>query len=313
MAPRRELTGKVNYQERNICDDFLEQLTMSTNAGAKAKELVPKNPRLRIGDGLYDKGNWLRDPEIGVSGLGLFKVGFGQRHSLAPLHSIWELDVGKLMVLGVFMDVDLLTMIAQNYDPIARCIRSVKGSVLIEIKDDELRNVFKLSEASNLLEPIDFESLAQIYNAQRDHLRSGPLKEFFVTIGGLTVVDTSTMEPFSLNLFTLRAKDMYWALCQIFGKDAEKNMPTHYMLMIAQIVNPSLAITFDYASHLTDAIHAALVRINNGKVDRPFGWYSLLMHMFLLKGVDYFVKEMDLVKVKDKEEMPVQLWRIVLC
>lgn len=62
MAPRRDFTRKVNYQDRNICDDFLEQLTMSTNVGAKAKELVPKKPRLRIGDGLYDKGNWLRDP-----------------------------------------------------------------------------------------------------------------------------------------------------------------------------------------------------------------------------------------------------------
>lgn len=61
---------------------------MSTNAGAKAKELVPKNPCLKIGDGLYDKGNWLRDPEIGLLGLGLFKVSFGQRNSPNPLNSI---------------------------------------------------------------------------------------------------------------------------------------------------------------------------------------------------------------------------------
>lgn len=71
------MTRKLNYQDRNIYDGFLEQLTMSTTIGAKAKELVPNNPRLKIGDGLYDKGNWLRDPEIGILGLGLFKVGFG--------------------------------------------------------------------------------------------------------------------------------------------------------------------------------------------------------------------------------------------
>lgn len=41
------------------------------------------------------------------------------------------------------------------------------------------------------------------------------------------------MEPFSLNLFTLKAKGMYRALCQIFGEDAERNMVTHYMVMIA--------------------------------------------------------------------------------
>lgn len=61
---------------------------MSTNVGARAKELVPKKPHLKIGDGLYDKGNWLRDLEIGMLGLSLFKVGFGQRHAPAPLNSI---------------------------------------------------------------------------------------------------------------------------------------------------------------------------------------------------------------------------------
>lgn len=118
MAPRRDFTGKVNYQEREICDDFLEQLSMSTNVADKVKELVPKAPCLKIGEGLYYKGNCLRDPQIGLSGLGLFKVGFGMRHSLALMNSIWELDVGKLVVPGVFMDVDLLTQIAHNYGPI---------------------------------------------------------------------------------------------------------------------------------------------------------------------------------------------------
>lgn len=62
MAPKREFSGKVNYQERAICDDFLEQLTLSTNVATKIKDLVPRAPHLKIGEGLYDKGNWLRDP-----------------------------------------------------------------------------------------------------------------------------------------------------------------------------------------------------------------------------------------------------------
>lgn len=65
------------------------------------------------------------------------------------------------------------------------------------------------------------------------------------------------MEPFSLNFFTLRAKGMYWAPCQIFGEDAKRNMPTYYMLMIAQILNPSLVITFDYAPYLTNDCRAS--------------------------------------------------------
>lgn len=74
---------------------------MSSNVAAKIKELVPKAPHLRIGDGLYDKGRWLRDSHIEILGLGLFNVGFSQRHASAPMNSIWELDVGNLVAPGV--------------------------------------------------------------------------------------------------------------------------------------------------------------------------------------------------------------------
>lgn len=57
---------------------------LSTNQASKVKELVPRAPCLKIGEGLYDKGNWLRDPQVRLSRLGLFKVGFGMRNSLAP-------------------------------------------------------------------------------------------------------------------------------------------------------------------------------------------------------------------------------------
>lgn len=305
MAPKREFSGKVDYLERSVCEDFLEQLTLSTNQASKAKELVPRAPRLRIGEGLYDKGNWLRDPQVGLSGLGLFKIVFGMRNSPAPQNNIWELDVGRLVVPGVFMDTDLLTQMALNYDSVTRCIRDVNGKTLVEINAEELRKAFGLSEFTNFLEPINFTQLTQVYRAQRTHLRNGPLKELFLKVGGLAVVGPNTQEPFSLSMFTLRAKGMYWALCQVLGEDAESNMPNHYLLMIVQILNPSLAITFDYASYIADAIHGGLMGIKNGKVDRPFGWYSLLMHLFLFKGGDYFASGMDLVKEKEGEKMPV--------
>lgn len=123
------------------------------------------------------------------------------------------------------MDMDLLTQIAHNYDPVTRSIRDINGKALIEINNEEFRSAFGLNEFTNFLEPINFKSLAQIYSAQRNHLRNGPLMEFFVKIGGLIVVGPNTEEPFSLNLFTLRAKGMYWSLCQILGEDVEANMP----------------------------------------------------------------------------------------
>lgn len=57
MPPQRDFSGKVDYQQRNVHDDFLEQLPFSTNETAKGKELVPKNPRLLVSEDFYDKAN----------------------------------------------------------------------------------------------------------------------------------------------------------------------------------------------------------------------------------------------------------------
>lgn len=65
---------------------------------------------------------------------------------------------------------------------------------------------------------------------------------------------------------------------------------------------------FDYASFLIEEIHNGLVGIARGKVENILGHCSLLMHMFLFKGVTYFGKEMKLNREHDWEELPVQLW-----
>ena len=49
-----------------------------------------------------------------------------------------------------------------------------------------------------------------------------------------------------------------------------------------------------FVTYLAEEIHVGLVEISKGKVEKTFGHCSLLMHMFLFKGVTYFGKEMEL-------------------
>ena len=65
---------------------------------------------------------------------------------------------------------------------------------------------------------------------------------------------------------------------------------------------------FDFATYLAEKIHVGLVWIAKEKVEKTFGHYYLLMHMFLFKGVTYFGKEMELNREQDGIELPVQLW-----
>ena len=96
------------------------------------------NPRLKIADGLYDKGNWIRDSISSKTRLQLFRKWFSERKLLTLHGNIWNFDLGKLVVPRVFMVLDLLTTIAKKYDPIARIIRRVNGEPLVRINAKEI-------------------------------------------------------------------------------------------------------------------------------------------------------------------------------
>ena len=76
MPPQRDFSGKVDYMQRNLHDDLLEQLRNSTNDVVKGHELIPQNPRMTVGEGFYDQRNFLRDIETTHRGMDLFKSWF---------------------------------------------------------------------------------------------------------------------------------------------------------------------------------------------------------------------------------------------
>lgn len=87
-------------------------------------------------------------------------------------------------------------------------------------------------------------------------------------------------------------------------------MPISFMYMMIQITSIGVDVVFDFATYLAEEIHVGLVGIAKEKVEKNFGYYSLLMHMFLFKGVTYFGKEIDLNREQDGEELLVQLWSV---
>ena len=84
MPPKKPFSRKINYMDRNVHDDLLQLLPESTVEPAQVKKLISLNPRLKIVDGLYDKGNWVRDATTTQTGLILFKKWFSERNLFAP-------------------------------------------------------------------------------------------------------------------------------------------------------------------------------------------------------------------------------------
>lgn len=54
-------------------------MLLSMNELVKCRELILKIPRLLVGEGLYEKENWLRDAEVSMGGLDLFRKWFVER------------------------------------------------------------------------------------------------------------------------------------------------------------------------------------------------------------------------------------------
>ena len=66
MPPRKESFGHTNYLKRSIHDDFLKQFLPSINEITIGRQFIPKNPRLVVVEGFYDKANWLIDAQVSV-------------------------------------------------------------------------------------------------------------------------------------------------------------------------------------------------------------------------------------------------------
>ena len=57
----------------------------------------------------------------------MFKKWFPERKLDTPMSNVWEFNIGKLTVLAIFFDNDLLNDLAQKYDPITRWVKNHAG------------------------------------------------------------------------------------------------------------------------------------------------------------------------------------------
>ena len=107
----------------------------------------------------------MRDAQISMGGLELFKKLFAKRNLDTPLSNVWEFDIGKLVVPGVFFDSDLLVDLAKKYDHITRFMKNYAGDNLFRVSPKLIHEVFNLNPNHVVHEPIDIDDLQARYDA----------------------------------------------------------------------------------------------------------------------------------------------------
>lgn len=61
-----------------------------------------------------------------------------------PIFHTWKMDMGKLVVPNVYVDVDLVKDIAARYDPVSKNFRACNGAEVIKITKEGIAEAFKL-------------------------------------------------------------------------------------------------------------------------------------------------------------------------
>ena len=75
-----------------------------------------------------------------------------------PHKNVWDFDVGRLVVLGVFLDVDLLMSMTNRHDPLTRVVNNYVGEWLFVGTSQVIREVFLLNTNVSLLQKIDLSN-----------------------------------------------------------------------------------------------------------------------------------------------------------
>ena len=84
------------------------------------------------------------------------------------------------------------------------------------------------------------------------------------------MITENTPEPLLRRHFNTRAQALYFSLCKIFGIDETNHVPGPIVFIIAQTLQFGMSTIYDFGTFLTQKIQSGLVKIAQGKMDKPF-------------------------------------------
>lgn len=129
MAPKIQTTTPTT-QPRLLSQNLIDLLTSCTNKKPEGKVLFC-GPRVR--EGVMEKKCFIKDVKFPYTRWHLFQHCFRNRNLGIPLYNPWRLDMGKLVVTNICMDVDFLKDITSWYDLVSRVVKTFDRKVMVKI------------------------------------------------------------------------------------------------------------------------------------------------------------------------------------
>ena len=90
-----------------------------------------------------------------LHGRSLFWYFFANRNEKEPINYPWRLDLGKIVIPNVFVDIELINLLDKHYEPTIKIVRKLDGMPLLVITKSCVEQYFRLS--TQALTKIDIE------------------------------------------------------------------------------------------------------------------------------------------------------------
>lgn len=107
---------KQETKKRLLNQDLIDQCP---GLGPRPRRGPQMNPSM---DRLIDKHKGLGDILTPQCGYDIFMYHYRKQFKSQPVYNPWRLNLGRLMVPNVFINVDLIKALASRYDPKRRTI-----------------------------------------------------------------------------------------------------------------------------------------------------------------------------------------------
>ena len=124
--------------EQRLNQDLIDQLP-----GSRPKTRRSTQIRVEV-DKLDDKCKFIGDAWTAVRGYELFNFHYHRQNRFEPVCNPWKLNLGKLVCPNVFVNAELVKLLADHYDPKHKEICDPSRKPQIHVSKEGIGEVFKL-------------------------------------------------------------------------------------------------------------------------------------------------------------------------
>lgn len=135
----------------------------------------------------------------------------------------WQINLEKLIMINLFMDVDLVRDLTKYYCPLEKVIGKRDKSNLVKIDRVSFMESFKITGAPYI--DINLEEEIRKYNLHKTMLKRNSIPRYMPRLGRrIALITNDVKPPFELDTFQNNMRYIVYGIDKVIGMDCDKSV-----------------------------------------------------------------------------------------